>query len=192
MRTDILLSTPTAERPPMGAILGPGLRAVFIAINPSSRSARIGYSFSSPGNPFWRLLHESGLTPVRLAPSDEHQLLDHGLGLVSTVARATPAAASLSRAELREGAALVRGQLAQHRPSVVVLLGLTLYPVFVPAGRGRGPGLMPDRVGDAELFVLPNPSGRNRAYPGFAPKLVWYQALAARLMAVATSRTESS
>jgi hypothetical protein len=28
--------------------------------------------------------------------------------------------------------------------------------------------------------VLPNPSGRNRAYPGFQHKLIWYQELAAR------------
>ncbi len=165
----------------MGDIVGPGLRALFVAINPSTRSARIGYSFSSPGNPFWRLLHESGLTPVRLTPCDEHHLLDHGLGLVSTVPRATAAAAGLSRAELRAGAGLVRAQAHRYRPRVVALLGLTLYPVFVPGGLGRGPGLMPDRVGDAELFVLPNPSGRNRAYPGFAPKLLWYEALAAHL-----------
>jgi len=28
------------------------------------------------------------------------------------------------------------------------------------------------------VFVLPNPSGRNRAYPAFARKLIWYRALA--------------
>jgi TDG/mug DNA glycosylase family protein len=28
------------------------------------------------------------------------------------------------------------------------------------------------------VFVLPNPSGRNRAYPGFAAKLHWYRELA--------------
>lgn len=165
----------------MGDIVGPGLRALFVAINPSTRSARIGHSFSSPGNPLWRLLHESGLTPVRLVPSEERHLLDYGLGLVSTVRRATAAASSLSRAELRAGTAVVRTQAERYRPRVVALLGLTLYPLFVPAGRGRGPGLMPDRVGDAELFVLPNPSGRNRAYPGFDRKLVWYQALAEHL-----------
>ena len=165
----------------MGDIVGPGLRALFVAINPSTRSAQLGHAFSSPGNPFWRLLHESGLTPVRLAPSDEARLLDHGLGLVSTVPRATAAAAGLSRAELRAGAGLVRVRVERYRPRVVVLLGLTLYPVFVSGGVGRGPGLMPDRVGGAELFVLPNPSGRNRAYPGFDRKLAWYRALAEHL-----------
>jgi len=164
-----------------GHRIAPGLRLLIVAINPSTRSMGIGYSFSSPGNPFWRLLHESGLTPVRLEPSAEHCLLDHGLGLVSTVPRATPSAAELSPAELRAGAALVRLQVERHRPRVVALLGLTLYPLFVPSGRWRGPGLTPDRIGDAEVFVLPNPSGRNRAYPGFDRKLVWYRALADHL-----------
>lgn len=171
----------TPDRSPMGDIVGPGLRALLVAINPSTRSAGLGHAFSSPGNPFWRLLHESGLTPVRLAPRDEEHLLDHGLGLVSTVPRATAAASGLSRSELRAGAGLVRAQAERYRPRVVALLGLTLYPLFVPGGSGRGPGLMPERVGGAELFVVPNPSGRNRAYPGFDRKLVWYEALARHL-----------
>jgi double-stranded uracil-DNA glycosylase len=30
----------------------------------------------------------------------------------------------------------------------------------------------------AAVFVVPNPSGRNRAYPGFAAKLRWDKELA--------------
>lgn len=169
------------KRPPLGDLIAPGLRVLIVAINPSSRSAGIGYSFSSPSNPFWRLLHESGLTPVQLQPCEEHRLLDHGIGLVSTVLRATPAAAELTLAERRAGAARVRGLVERHSPQVVALLGLTLYPLFFPSGGSPGPGLKPDRLHDAEVYVLPNPSGRNRAYPGFEPKLVWYRALAHHL-----------
>jgi len=35
----------------------------------------------------------------------------------------------------------------------------------------------PERIAGARVFVVPNPSGRNAAYPGFADKLVWYRAL---------------
>ncbi len=153
------------ERPPLGDLIAPGLRVLIVAINPSSRSAGIGYSFSSPSNPFWRLLHQSGLTPVQLQPCEEHRLLDHGIGLVSTVLRATPAAAELTLAERRAGAARVGGLVERHSPQVVALLGLTLYPLFFPSGTSRGRGLKPDRLHNAEVYVLPNPSGRNRAYP---------------------------
>ena len=169
------------RRPPLGDLIAPRLRVLIVAINPSTRSAGIGYSFSSPSNPFWRLLHESGLTPVQLQPCEEHRLLDHGIGLVSTVQRATPAAAELTVAERRAGAARVRGLVKRHEPQVVALLGLTLYPFFFPSGTLRGPGLKPESVHEAEVYVLPNPSGRNRAYPGFERKLVWYRALAHHL-----------
>ena len=169
------------KRPPLGDLIGPRLRVLIVAINPSTRSAGIGYSFSSPSNPFWRLLHESGLTPVQLQPCEEHRLLDHGIGLVSTVLRPTAAAAELTSAERRAGAARVRGLVEHHKPQVVALLGLTLYPVFFPSGDSPGPGLKTERIHDADVYVLPNPSGRNRAYPGFEPKLVWYRPLAHHL-----------
>ena len=169
------------QRPPLGDLIVPGLRLLIVAINPSSRSAGIGHSFSSPGNPFWRLLHESGLTPVQFQPCEEHRLLDLGIGLVSTVPRATAAAAELTSAERRAGAARVCTLVERHEPQVVALLGLTLYPLFFPSGGSPGPGLTPDRLHGAEIHVLPNPSGRNRAYPGFERKLVWYRDLADHL-----------
>jgi double-stranded uracil-DNA glycosylase len=63
------------------------------------------------------------------------------------------------------------------RPKVVALLGLTLYPVFFPTGSERGPGLKTSTLSGSRVFVLPNPSGLNRAYPGFAKKLIWFSAL---------------
>lgn len=159
-------------------LIAPDLRVLIVAINPSTRSAGIGLPFSSPGNPFWRLLHESGLTPERLAPEEHQLLLDHGIGLVSTVQRATPSAAELSLSERRAGVADVHRQVQRFQPRLVALLGLTLGPLFFPSTRSAGPGLRPERIHGAEVFVLPNPSGRNRAYPGFEPKLVWYRRLA--------------
>jgi TDG/mug DNA glycosylase family protein len=165
----------------IGHWIGPGLRVLIVAINPSTRSMDKGYSFSSPGNPFWRLLHEAGLTPVQLEPREEQRLLEFGIGLVSTVRRATSAAAELSLAERRAGATAARDLVERYEPQVVALLGLTLYPVFFPTGGSPGPGLQEHRIHHSEVFVLPNPSGRNRAYPGFENKLVWYRALADHL-----------
>ena len=159
-------------------ILAPHLRLLIVAINPSSRSATIGRPFSSPGNPFWRLLHVSGLTPVQLDPVDSDRLVEFGIGLTSTVRRPTAAAADLSASERRAGARSVRDLVATLRPDVVALLGLTLYPLFFPAPRSPGPGRKDVRLSGSQVFVLPNPSGRNRAYPGFEAKLVWYRELA--------------
>ena len=159
-------------------IVAPKLDVMIVAINPSVQSAEAGHSFSSKGNPFWRLLYEAGLTSELLAPESEQRLLEFGIGLVSGVQRATRAAAELSVGEQRLGAERVADLVAKLTPRYVALLGLTLYPVFFPFGKERGPGLKTDTLANAALFVLPNPSGRNRAYPGFEKKLVWYRALA--------------
>lgn len=151
---------------------------MIVAINPSLHSAEAGHSFASKGNPFWRLLHESGLTQELLGPESERRLLEFGVGLVSGVQRATRAAAELSVSERRLGADRVARLVGKFAPRYVALLGLTLYPVFFPSGDERGPGLKTSRLGQSPVFVLPNPSGRNRAYPGFEKKLVWYRALA--------------
>ncbi|WP_158220509.1 mismatch-specific DNA-glycosylase [Kineosporia sp. A_224] len=162
-------------------IIAPDLRLLIVAINPATRSAAIGHPFSSPGNPFWRLLHVSGLTPVEVEASRAHQLLEHGIGLTSTVRRATRTAGELPVRELRAGAVRVEHLVRTHRPETVALLGLTLYPQYFPTRPAPGPGPKPTTIAGSRVFVLPNPSGRNRSYAGFDAKLAWYQALARTL-----------
>ncbi|MEO6601222.1 MAG: mismatch-specific DNA-glycosylase [Polyangiaceae bacterium] len=159
-------------------IIAPKLDVLIVAINPSLQSAEAGHSFSSKGNPFWRLLHEAGLTPVLLSAQEERRLLEFGIGLTSSVVRATRAASELTRDERLRGAERVERLVAKLHPVIVALLGLTLYPVFFPDGVERGPGLKAANLAGARVFVLPNPSGRNLAYAGFEKKLVWYRALA--------------
>jgi len=154
------------------------LQVLFVGINPSTHSARAGHHFATRGNPFWRLLHASGLTPVLLRPEEDRRLLEFRLGLTSGCPRPTGAASELSRAEQVEGARLLLRRLERLRPRFVALLGLTLYRVVVPGGDEPGPGLKAGPLAGARVFVLPNPSGRNRAYPGFEKKLAWFRRLA--------------
>ena len=158
-------------------IVAPNLDVLIVAINPSVHSERAGHSFASKGNPFWRLLHESGLTPIQLEPEEEQRLVEFGVGLTSSAQRATRTAAELTRAERELGARRVAQLVAELRPRYVALLGLTLYPLFFPGGTERGPGLKSSALSGAPVFVLPNPSGLNRAYPGFDKKLIWFRAL---------------
>ena len=162
----------------LAEIVAPELDLLIVAINPSVHSETAGHSFASRGSPFWRLLHASGLTPVQLRPEEERRLLEFKIGLTSGVQRATKTAAELTRAERFAGAKRVEELVKKLQPKTVALLGLTLYPVFFPLGKERGPGLKEARMGGSRLFVLPNPSGLNRAYPGFEKKLIWYRALA--------------
>ena len=155
------------------------MRVVFVGINPSITSGAVGHHFASKGNPFWRLLHASGLTPVLLEPADDAKLAELGLGLTNLCPRPTRTAAELTRAELEAGAAELLRKLGVLRPSVVALVGVTLARILLPGSREAGPGPRRAAIAGARVFVLPNPSGRNAAYPGFASKLEWFARLRA-------------
>ena len=169
----------TSSPPPrrLRDIVAPGLRVLFMGINPSLTSARLGHHFASPGNPFWRLLHAAALVPEPLTAEQDRRLLEFGLGLTNLCPRPTRSAAELSSAELAAGARTLRRKIAALRPTVVVPVGITVYARLVPGTRSGGAGAKPETIAGAPIFVLPNPSGLNASYPGFQHKLVWFEAL---------------
>jgi double-stranded uracil-DNA glycosylase len=165
----------------MKPIIAPDLRVLFVAINPATAALSSGQPFAAPTNMFWRLLHVSGLTRHCYLPSEAEHLLDEGIGLVSMVDRATKKASELRANELFMGGRRLALTVKRYHPRTIALLGLTLVPFVLPDANEPGPGLKRTTVGRARLFVLPNPSGRNRSYPGFAAKLPWYRRLASIL-----------
>jgi hypothetical protein len=62
---------------------------------------------------------------------------------------------------------------------VVAFVGVSLYQAVFAHPRSGGPGPKPERLAGAAVFVVPNPSGLNASFPGFAHKLVWYERLRA-------------
>jgi double-stranded uracil-DNA glycosylase len=150
---------------------------LFVGINPSLASALAGHHFASRGNPFWRLLHAVGFTPRLFAPEEDAELTGLGLGLTNLCARPTRSAAELSREERAAGASALREKVSALRPRCVALVGISVYPWIFPGGRERGPGAKRVRLAGARVYVLPNPSGLNASYPGFAQKRVWFERL---------------
>ncbi len=147
---------------------------MFVGINPSIASGIAGHHFAGRGNPFWRLLYASGLTPVLLAPAEDGRLLELGLGITNVCPRVTRSAAELTASEYVSGARALALELERLRPSVVVLVGVTLARGVLPASAEAGPGPRSASLRGARVFVLPNPSGRNAAYPSFESKLRWF------------------
>ena len=145
-------------------ILAPDLSVVFCGINPSVYSAVVGHHFARPGNRFWRALHRGGLTPHQIAPADDAQLLDHKLGVTNVAARATVAAADLTREELRAGAPLLIEKIERFRPRYLAILGIGAYRVAFDEPRAII-GAQTRSIGETQIWVLPNPSGLNAHYP---------------------------
>ena len=157
--------------------IGSRPRILFVGINPSLHSAEVGHHFASPGNPFWRLLYAARLIPAALTYQDDVRLPSYGLALTNIVPRATRAASELTRAEYAAGRARLARSIARVKPRTVAFVGVTVYRAFFGAAATAGAGAKPQRIGAARVFVLPNPSGLNAAYPGFRDKLIWFKRL---------------
>jgi double-stranded uracil-DNA glycosylase len=160
------------------ARLCPRPRILFVGINPSLASARVGHHFAGPGNPFYRLLHAAGLVPEPLTFVDDVRLPELGLALTNIASRATREAAELTASDYERGRRRLARTIAVIRPAVVAFVGATAYRRFVGPSASPGAGVKPERIAGAAVFVVPNPSGRNAAYPGFEDKLFWYRRLA--------------
>jgi double-stranded uracil-DNA glycosylase len=159
---------------PLRDVLVRRARILFVGINPSLRSEAAGHHFASPGNPFWRLLHAARLVPVPLGFADDGRLRQFGLALTNVCPRATRAASELSAAERARGRRRLARLVARLRPDVVAFVGIGIYREFFGHARSGGPGPKPERIAGARVFVVPNPSGLNASFPGFADKRVWF------------------
>lgn len=144
----------------LGPIVGPGMRILFVGINPSLRSQEVGHHFARPGNRFWPTLHAAAITPRRLAPEEDALLPSFGIGVTNIASRGTRAADELAPEELRAGAQELERVVAGHRPRLVAIVGITAYRVAFDR-RQAGWGLQEETIGGRPVWVLPNPSGLN-------------------------------
>jgi double-stranded uracil-DNA glycosylase len=147
-------------------LLGPGLRLLFVGINPGLWTAAANAHFARPGNRFWPALHLAGITPTLVDASAgmpeeaAEDLMARGVGISNLVARATARADEVTAEELRAGGARLVRLVEEHRPRVVAVLGLTAYRAAFGAKRATA-GRQPEPMAGADLWVLPNPSGLN-------------------------------
>ena len=150
-------------------LIRPGLRCLFVGINPGLWSAASGYHFGNPANRLWPTLHAAGFTSRRFLPSDGDELLELGFGLTNLVGRATATAAEINPAELRAGVPALRRRVRRYRPAIVAVLAMTAYRVAFDRPKAV-PGEQDETLAGARVWLLPNPSGLNAHYQ--LPELV--------------------
>jgi TDG/mug DNA glycosylase family protein len=147
-------------------LVGPGLKLLFVGINPGLWTAATQTPFAHPGNRFYPALVAAGILPE--LPdfvdgfTDDYRatFMSLGLGISNLVNRATARADELTRDELRTGAERLRLNVAVWRPRAVAVVGITAYrDAFArpKAVQGRQDELLEG----TDLWVLPNPSGLN-------------------------------
>jgi TDG/mug DNA glycosylase family protein len=144
-------------------VIAPGLHVLFCGINPGLYSGATGHHFARPGNRFWPTLYQVGFTPRLLAPAEERELLVSGYGITNLVARATATADELAPDELVAGRRRLEAKVRRYHPQVVAVLGIGAYRTAF-AQRAVALGQQPERLANAIVWVLPNPSGLNAHY----------------------------
>ena len=171
------------ECPPLRDRIKPGVRVLFVGINPGVRSALTGHHFAGFSNRFWKLLSESRLVPEPITYEDDDRLPEFGFGITNICARATPGIDTLLPHEYVEGRVKLRRKIARYRPPIVAMVGVTVFRAMFPERKGAvALGPQAERIGDAEIFVLPNPSGRNANFT-YVEMLAAFRALRRRIKA---------
>ena len=155
-------------------IVGPEPLVVFCGLAGAESTKTRDHYYASPGNNFWSVLHQSGLTPVRMRPEEDRRITEHGLGLTDLVGWWDPP---------RVDADDLVGKVGRWQPE---WLAFTSKDVAAKAARTLGhrkPGLGPAswELDRAQVFVLPGTSGANQRhdYDGRPHRLSWWLDLAA-------------
>lgn len=145
---------------------GPGLRLLFVGINPGLWTAATQTHFAHPANRFYPALLLAGIITEPISASegmtdaDRDRLRARGIGITNIVRRATARASELTDDELRAGGAELVETIRRTTPRVVAVAGITAYRVAF-GDRRAVLGRQPEALEGAEVWVVPNPSGLN-------------------------------
>lgn len=155
-------------------ILAANLQVVFCGINPGLSTAHHGYHFANPNNRFWKVIHQAGFTERLLKPEEERYLLDTGCGITMLVERPTVEATELKRNELLQGGEAIIEKIEHYQPRALAVLGKQAFSQAFGIRKVEW-GRQALTIGKTQVWVLPNPSGLNRAT--LESLVISYQAL---------------
>jgi TDG/mug DNA glycosylase family protein len=144
-------------------IIAEELSVLFCGINPALSAAIAGHHFISRSNRFWRAIHLAGFTPQEILPENDRTILQYRCGLTAVVDRPTARADQLSAEDYMRVAEQFERKIVRYAPRFVAFLGKTAYAAL-SGQREITWGQQPAAFGGAAVWVLPNPSGRNRAF----------------------------
>ncbi len=146
---------------PLRDRIAPGVRLLFVGINPGLRSEAIGHHFAGHSNRFWKLLYDARIVPERIGTEDDDRLAEWRLGITNLVPRATAGIDTLRPGEYAAGLPALRRKVRRFKPAVVAFVGVSLYRAVFGKKGAVTLGRQLERFEGAQVFVLPNPSGRN-------------------------------
>ena len=144
-------------------ILAGDLGVIFCGLNPATTAATAGHNFSSRSNRFWTVLHLAGFTDVRLQPAEERRLLEYRCGLTAVVDRPTRRAIDVPPDEFRKARPGFEAKMRRYAPRSVAFLGMRAFSAMMDQPDVAW-GRYPPGFAGTTAWLLPNPSGLNKAF----------------------------
>ena len=145
-------------------VLEPGLEVVFCGTAVGPKSAKKGAYYAGPGNRFWSILADSGLTPTCMDPSEYASLPQHGIGLTDLVKTKAALDADLADEWDVDG---FRGKMVRYAPTFIAFNGKRAAQEYY--GKKVSYGEQTESIGQSTVFVLPSTSGAARKFWNVAP-----------------------
>lgn len=140
-------------------ILRPNLDLIVCGTAAGNRSAERQHYYAGIGNRFYQILHDTGLTPRLLDPTEDHLLPEFGIGLTDLAKGVSGMDKDLPQGSLTAGNLLP--MLLILRPKILAFNGKKAAEIFT--GRSVTYGLL-DHPGPTRFFVAPSTSGAARGY----------------------------
>jgi TDG/mug DNA glycosylase family protein len=144
-------------------ILARDLDVIFCGVNPAMTAAVAGHNFSNRSNRFWTVLNLAGFTDVRLQPHEERRLLEYRCGLTAVVDRPTRRAIDVPPDEFRKARPGFEAKMRRYAPRSVAFLGKRAFSAMMDQ-RDVAWGQYPAEFAGIATWILPNPSGLNKAF----------------------------
>jgi TDG/mug DNA glycosylase family protein len=136
-------------------LLMPGLRAVFVGINPARTSVAAGHYYQGRlGQAFFARLRRAEVLPSGSGWEDDLAFAN-GLGFTDIIKRPTASAKELRAEEYTYGKSLLTEKIEMVGPKLVVFTFKKTATILF--GSFPGSSLIDRRIGEAEVFVMPGP-----------------------------------
>lgn len=140
-------------------ILAPSLDVIFVGAAPSPTAARIGHYYAGRGNRFWTLLHQAGFTPRLLDATEDHQVLQYGIGLTAVFRDRISTMNSLLPTPSRDEIADLERRIIACAPRFVCYNGKDVCRMCTGMSNPLW-GEMSEPIGGSRRYVVPSSSGR--------------------------------
>ena len=150
-------------------VLKPSLKVVFCGTAASKKSAANKTYYAGPGNKFWKVLNDTGLTPRVFLPEEYTDLLNYDIGLTDIAKKVYG-----NDDEIKQGDYDIKSfikKIKEYQPKIICFNGKNSAKIYFNRKHIEY-GIQSEKIVMSKIFIVPSTSG---AASGFWDINIWKQ-----------------